>query len=141
MSCYPKATASGAWQWLVTLAEVFLTFMIRGAPCSVSYVLLLLFALPLIIKVYPLIRTGYQDHCLKNDRPALKAIMKRAYPRCDSARPPPSTRPLIWLQGALNGVEKVLPSFPPADFLGTGFPPLEARGKKGSIFTTLLLPD
>ena len=51
-------------------------------------------------------------------------------------------RPLIWQQGALTRVEKhVLPSFTPADFLGTGFPPTEAKKKEGSIFTTSLLPD
>ena len=46
-------------------------------------------------------------------------------------------RPLSWQQGALTRVEKTLPSLPPADFLGTGFPPQEARGQEGSI---LLLP-
>ena len=35
----------------------------------------------------------------------------------------------------------MLPSFPSADFLGTGFPPQEARRREGSIFTTSLMPD
>ena len=38
-------------------------------------------------------------------------------------------------------VEKSLPSFPPADFLWTCFPPHEARGKEGSVLTASLLPD
>ena len=46
-------------------------------------------------------------------------------------------RPLIWQQGALARVEKMLPPFPPADFFGTGFPPQEARGKEGSVFTAI----
>ena len=46
-------------------------------------------------------------------------------------------RPLIWQQGALTRVEKALPSFPPADFLETGFPPQAARGREGGV---LLLP-
>ena len=38
---------------------------------------------------------------------------------------------LIWQQGALTRVEKTLPSLPHAGFLGTGFPPQEAReGRK-----------
>ena len=49
--------------------------------------------------------------------------------------------PLIYQQGALTRVGKTLPSLPLADFLGTVFPPQEARGKEGSIFTTSLLPD
>ena len=51
----------------------------------------------------------------------------------------PHSRPLIWQQGALTRVEKMLLSFPCADFLVTGFPPQEEKGKEGSVFATSLL--
>ena len=51
------------------------------------------------------------------------------------------SRPLIWQQRALTRVERMPPSFPPADFLGTYFPPQEERGKERSVFDTSLLSD